>query len=95
MAYGIPITWEHRWSQGIRGDRKNDGGGVLIAARDEIQLKLNEIKTKANCEIRWGEVQTDNGSTILGAFYRPPRSDIEHLNHLDTEIQLKLEKGVQ
>ena len=53
-------------TQVIRKDRNRHGGGVLIAVKDEI--KLNQIKTDANCEAVWGEIQTDNGKVIVGAF---------------------------
>lgn len=58
---------------------------MIIAVKDEIQL--TKLKTEADCEIKWGEIQTSKGKVIIGAFYRPPYTDIEKLNQLDNSIQ--------
>ena len=71
-------------TQVIRKDRNTNGGGVLIAAKDQIQL--NELKSDAECEIKWAELQTTKGNVILGSFYRPPGSDIEKLNQLEKSV---------
>ena len=49
-------------TQVIRKDRNTNGGGVLIAAKDQIQL--NELKSDAECEIKWAELQTTKGNVI-------------------------------
>ena len=54
--------------QVIRGDRDKWGGGVFIACKDD--LKVVEIRTKAKCEIVWGEIMTLNGAVVIGSFYR-------------------------
>ena len=68
-----------------RLDRTCNGGGVLIATKQEIKCK--SIPNKTKCEIVWSEIETQTGkSAIIGAFYRPPNSSIETLDLLHDEI---------
>ena len=64
----------------------------LIVAKDELQL--NEIKSidKPNCEVAWGEIKSNQGSVILGAFYRPPDSDPSVMDDLNESITHVLDK---
>ena len=46
--------------QVIRHKRNKYGGGVFIAAKNDI--KIIEVKTShSDCEVVWGEIQTTNG----------------------------------
>jgi len=69
-----------------RHDRKRDGGGVLIATRDNIIAEpLLEFDT--DCELRWVKIHLDAAKTlIVGVFYRPPDSSTQCLHALNTSI---------
>ena len=77
--------------QVIRKDRNKFGGGVFIVAKDE--LKLTEIKTDTSCEIVWGEIKSNQGSVLLGSFYRPPGTDSNVLDSLNDSINYILNKS--
>ena len=47
---------------------------------------MEELQT--NCEILWVKLQLKNCKTLfVGAFYRPPETDIEYLTQLDLSLQ--------
>ena len=70
----------------FRQDRDGRGGGVLIAVKtDFIVQPIEELQT--NCEILWVKLQLKNCKTLfVGAFYRPPETDIDYLTQLDLSL---------
>ena len=74
----------------FRKDRKingRHGGGVLIAVRDYITVSLRSTHP-CDSEILFIDVLLSyNRRITIGVFYRPPGSDIEPLEDLQTFIQ--------
>ena len=71
-----------------RKDRLNQAyGGVLIAVRSEIvSSACPDLDT--DCELLWVQIDlTGAKSLFIGAFYRPPDSDVTTLDNLDQSLQ--------
>ena len=64
------------------------GGGVLFYIRDGLNFKeISEFKNNGT-EALWIEVNLPHTKPLLiGTVYRPPNSDAEYLNQLDTAFQ--------
>ena len=71
-----------------RKDRLNQAyGGVLIAVRSEIvSSACPDLDT--DCELIWVQIDlTGAKSLYIGAFYRPPDTDVTTLENLDQTLQ--------
>jgi exonuclease III len=69
----------------FRKDRNKYGGGVFIALHDKCITSTVE-NTENDCELQWAEIQTKNKSVIIGSYYRPPNSNLDALNNLNSSI---------
>ena len=73
----------------IRKDRSTDegkGGGVFIATKPGLVVQPRP-DLDIDCEIVWAQLQLSNcKSLLLAAFYRPPSTNIEYLQTLDTSL---------
>ena len=73
-----------------RKDRLNQaymGGGVLIAVCSEIVSSACPY-LDTDCELLWVQIDlTGAKSLYIGAFYRPPDSDVTTLENLDHSLQ--------
>ena len=71
-----------------RVDRRDGrkGGGVFIVARDDIDLTPLPEQTPSSSETAWAELMTTRGKVIIGAHYRPPRSNDDSIHSLDDSI---------
>jgi hypothetical protein len=75
-----------------RRDRPNKGGGVLIAARNDIMMTdLPELSPEES-ETAWAEVQILGKRLLVGAHYRPPKSKDTILKDLDQSISKVISK---
>ena len=71
----------------MRKDRNRDGGGVLIAIRDDIQASaVSTLDT--NCEILWARlIQKSKRSIYICAYYRPSVADKDSLMEFETSLR--------
>ena len=76
----------------LRRDRNRDGGGILIAVREDLQITATpELET--NCEILWAKICTPGKSSLyVCAFYRPDVKDKKGLEQFEISIKQKLPK---
>ena len=71
-----------------RKDRSSQAyGGVLIAVRSElVSSACPDLDT--DCELLWVQIDlTGAKSLYIGAFYRPPDSDVTTLENLNQSLQ--------
>ena len=71
-----------------RKDRLNQAyGGVLIAVGSEIVSSACP-DLDIDCELLWVQIDlTGAKSLFIGAFYRPPDSDVTTLDNLDQSLR--------
>ena len=79
----------------LRRDRNKDGGGILIAVRDDIQITaVPELQT--NCEILWAKICTPGKSSLhLCVFYRPDVSDKKGLEGFQHSVKESIPKLIK
>ncbi|XP_072022667.1 uncharacterized protein [Amphiura filiformis] len=83
--------------QVIRKDRTvySDGkvyGGVLIAIKNDI-IALHRVDLDTECEIVWAQIEIIGAkSIIVGAYYRPPKSDMAYFRQLRESLN-KIKKS--
>jgi hypothetical protein len=76
----------------IRKDRKDafgkDGyGGVFIALKSDL-IATHRIDLDTKAEIVWVQLEiAGNKPVLIGAYYRPPESKIDVLNHLNSSLE--------
>ena len=71
-----------------RKDRSNQAyGGVLIAVRNElVSSACPDLDT--DCELLWVQIDLTGAKSLhIGAFYRPPDSDVTTLENLNQSLQ--------
>ncbi len=68
-----------------RKDRKLGGGGVFVAASENLLFRERDDLTSES-ESCWAEIQTNSEPLLIGAFYRPPGTTVEALHQLDTSL---------
>ncbi|XP_070212599.1 uncharacterized protein [Littorina saxatilis] len=71
----------------IRRDRNRRGGGVLVAAREDLQVTaVPDFNT--DCEILWTKLCTPgNRALYICAYYRPDVSDKRSMEHLEASLR--------
>ena len=76
----------------LRHDRVDGYSGVLIAIkRDHITI---ETKSKYSTESVFAKIHTSKqNKIIIGTLYRPPKSDIDYMNRMCTEIMVSQNKS--
>lgn len=67
--------------------REDGYGGVLIAISNKITSSKVQTET-TNCEIVWAKItSSDNKTTYVGTYYRPPSDKGESLKQLNDSLQ--------
>jgi len=61
---------------------ESSAGGVRLYIKNEIIFNLNPCskKTLLNSEHLWIDIQTTNGSVVIGVIYRHPTTDIDNFS---------------
>ena len=79
----LPFNYE-----AIRNDRYLDGGGVLIAVRNDI-IADPQDKLNTTCEIIWTKVHfVHNKSIYIASYYRPPNDYTAYLESLHESLSI-------
>ena len=73
----------------FRHDRvncKKSSGGVFIAVKNYL-IASNESHLNTDCEIEWISISVTGLSPVyIGAYYRPPTSDVDYAKELDASL---------
>jgi hypothetical protein len=69
-----------------RADRDRNGGGAFIAiSKKYVSAEVPELKT--NCELVWAQLNISGSRSVcIGSFYRPPKTECEYLEELNTSL---------
>ena len=71
-----------------RKDRRNDAhGGVAIYVRSDLLSKQRKDLEIENLEAVWCEIMLGKKRILIGTFYRPPNSNIEHWATIEESIE--------
>ena len=75
--------------QVIRKDRSRNGGGILLACSDHLDVKRC-FEYETECEVLWCEVVIPDplARIFVGAFCRPPSTDLNYMQELETSLSL-------
>ncbi|XP_072041142.1 uncharacterized protein [Amphiura filiformis] len=76
------------------GNNDRSHGGIFIAMRSDL-IASHRIDLDEQCEILWVQLEiVGSKSVLIGAFYRPPDSGGDILDHLHTSLaKIDMSKG--
>ena len=78
-----------------RRDRPGqDYGGVAMYTKSNIPVKRRADLESPSIEIIWLELRTVVGKTLVGTIYRPPNSNREHWDLIQSNIERACETGL-
>lgn len=81
------LCLEHFSSKLLRKDRHlRPGGGILRYHKENVIVKRRDDFETNDLEVLWTEIVFGNSKVILGCIYRPPDSNIDYWNKLDTML---------
>ena len=76
-------------------DRDSNEGGVMLYVKEGLHYKRRDDLELRNIECIWIEVSNSHKRTLVGLFYRPPRSDSAYLSSIEDYIGLAIDTGIK
>ena len=77
-----------------RWDRSYERGGVCIFASCNIAQKVTHLSNSKDAERAWCMLHTDHGPFLLGAWYRPPNSEVASIQSCEQEHDVLAEQAL-
>ena len=69
-----------------RKDRNLNGGGVFVAVNNNYNTS-SVAEGDSNSEVMWAKVELEDSQNMtIGAFYRPPNTDLNYLRELENSF---------